>query len=190
MRFPPKSQIAGMHLTHSLLPQWREMNCALKSSTQCTFDVYFRTILLWLKVSLPVLPRPLLSVKGCYGCLPWSCATNTWSEESHPWVLKTRPRECVLPSHATLKDQTCLLDDKLLATGARSFSTNSTAMENIFQESEKETLFIPATVLSVGAGPASNQVLPDIPKAWTHIWRRQESFPSEQECANEQFFFL
>lgn len=51
-----------------------------------------------------------------------------------PLRPEDKTKERVLPSHATLKDQTCLLVDKLLATGGRGFSTSLIAMETIFQE--------------------------------------------------------
>lgn len=92
VRFTPEAQTADTYLTHSLVLQWRETNCALKASTHCIFDIYFRTILLRLKASLPALPRPSLMVNGPLWLSLWSCATNTLSEESHPRVLKTRPR--------------------------------------------------------------------------------------------------
>lgn len=113
---PVPAQVADTHLTHPLLPQCREINCAQKASARGTFDIYFRTILLWLKASLPVLPRASLTLRG-------------WPPTS-PLSPKDKPKECVLPSFATPKVRLAS-DKKLLATfGRLDFSTSLMAAEN------------------------------------------------------------
>lgn len=182
VKFTPEAQIADAYL-------WREISCALKASNHCDFDICFRTILLWLKFSLPVLPRPSLIINGSSGCPPGSCATNSWSEEAHSWVLKMKPRSVSSLPMQFLQIRLAS-DDKLLATVGRVSSTNLIAAESIFQESEEETFFIANKSTKSGHRPARSQVLSDIPKAWTYTWIRQESFPSEQECVNELFFLF
>lgn len=170
--FLPRLQT--LHLTHSLLPQCRETTCALKASAHGTLDISFRTRLLWLKAPLPVLPRASLTVKSWPPIL---------ARRTPPLGPEDKPKERVLPSLTTPKGQTCLWKEAPCYFG-KYFFTN---LKKIPVKNQKNKPFLyPGKALEIDGQPARSQVLSDIPKTWI----RQESLPSEQKCAREQFLFL
>lgn len=145
VRFTPEAQIADTYLQ-------REINGALKASDRCDFDTRSRTVSLWLKSSLPVLPRPPLNINGPYGCPPGSCATSTWSEEAHPWVLKMRPRSVSpFPCNSYRPDLPQMTNSLLLLAGA----PPPTLLQQIvsFKNQKKKPFFIAKKSTKSGCRP-------------------------------------
>lgn len=144
--------------------------CDLKAPAHGSFDTYFRTIFLWLKASLPALPRASLTGKGWPPIL---------GGEPHPWVLRTSPRGCP-PFLCTSQrsDLPLTRSPLLLLAGWVSPPTWWDQKIPVNNQKNKPYLY-PVNKLRMDREPARNQELSDIPKAWGYTWITQESFPSE-----------
>lgn len=115
---------------------------------------------------------------------------QSWSEEPPPWVLRTSPGSVSsLPLQLPKSDLPLTRSSLLLLEGWASPPTWWQQKTPVKSQKNKPYLY-PVNTLRMDREPARNQVLLDIPKAWDYTWMRQESFPSEQDCAKEKFFFL